>query len=396
MPLFEYTGQLSTGEAFDGTLEAASHETAEQRLISLGIRATRLQAVRSRGFVAPLSASDFQLLNEQIAALSKSNVPLERGLRELAADVASGRLRRVITELADDLESGHSLDDALARQRERFPADYAGVVQAGLATGDLGATLYSLSSHLRLRGTLSRALVELTAYPLAVFLLAMMIMHFATRWIFPVFEEIYGDFDTQLPALTVAVLDAARVWPTFELAALGVVLVLLLLCAYCAAPAGRGLRDALLRHLPLIRGVYWPSVLARFTQTSGLAAARGVPLSQLIKTAGQASGSIALAAATERAASELDNGRPLDEAAEPEPLIPRLWTQVVRTAGPRGDLPAALQELGSVYEQQALRAVGISQIIIGPMMFVVVGFAIALLVISILLPMLTLITNLSA
>ena len=105
MPLFDYTGQLQTGSTFHGTLEAETQQHAEAILADMGVRTTSLRPARRLAYVAPLSLDDFLFFNEQLAAMTKSGIPLQEGLRQLAADVGSRKLKRLLLDLADDLAS---------------------------------------------------------------------------------------------------------------------------------------------------------------------------------------------------------------------------------------------------------------------------------------------------
>ena len=149
MALFDYTGQLRSGELFQGTLEAKSREHADAMLTDMGVRVTALRPAERTAYVAPLSLDDMLLFNEQLAALTKSSVPLEEGLRNLAADVGSRKLKRLLRDLAEALAGGMPLEQAIQLHQARFPAQYAEVVRAGLETGNLAGTLYGVATHLR-------------------------------------------------------------------------------------------------------------------------------------------------------------------------------------------------------------------------------------------------------
>ncbi|MFN0135346.1 MAG: type II secretion system F family protein, partial [Phycisphaerae bacterium] len=158
MPLFDYSGQLQSGQNFQGTLEADSQHHADAVLTDMGVRVLTLRPAKRFGYVAPLSLDDFRYMNDQIATITSAGVPLEPGLRAMASETGSRRLKATLTELADSLAAGVSLDDALRRQESRFPASYAGTIAAGIRSGDLGGTLYAVSSHLRLKGEVRRAM----------------------------------------------------------------------------------------------------------------------------------------------------------------------------------------------------------------------------------------------
>lgn len=397
MPLFDYTGQLQSGSAFQGTLEAESQEDADRILAEMGVRVVTLRPVRTTGYVAPLSLDDFLFLNEQIAAMTQASVPMPDGLRQLAADVGSRKVKRVVLELADELESGTTLDQALTKLRDRFPTQYAGVVQAGLKTGNLGGVLYGLTTHLRLKSELRRALIELGLYPLVVLAFAFGILTFLMRYVVPQFDVIMKDFGViAVPGLTEILIDTARAWPTVELVALGLVLAAVLLAVLLRLPGFRAARERFVRAVPGLSQVYWSSVLARFTHTSALGAFSGTPLPELIASAGAASGSVALAGTTRRIADKLVSGSTLEQAAQGERDIPALWTCVVSVTAGRGELPATLEELARNYELRAREWSGIVRTLFGPVLLVFIGLILGSCIVGLLLPMVSLIQGLTA
>lgn len=404
MPLFDYTGQLESGATFQGTLEAESQEHADATLAVMGVRVGSLRQVKRTSYVAPLSLDDFLFFNEQIAAMTRAGVPLQDGLRQLGADVGSGKLKRLLTELADDLATGTQLEQALAKLQSRFPTQYAGVVRAGLESGDLGGTLYGLSTHLRLKSDLRRALVELAVYPLAVVLLACVVLSFLMRMVVPQVEAMVADMtgwtpgsqSPSLPRATCWIFDTARAWPTVELVVAGVLLAGLLLTFATCLPGGRGVREWILRLIPGIARVYWSSILARFTHTSALAAFSGTPLPELIASSGAASGSVALEKTSRTVAEYLSSGTSLEEATRGQREIPALWTCVVSATAARGELPAALEELARTYELRARQWAGVVRVILGPVLIIGIGGLLGVIIAGLMLPLISIIEAMTA
>jgi type II secretory pathway component PulF len=387
MPLYDYTGQLPSGVAFQGTLEAGSTADAEDQLGRMGVRVTTLRPARRLAYVAPLSLTEFTFFNEQLTALTKASLPLDEGLRQLAADVGSRKLKRLLLDLAADLQAGTPLEQGIARQQHRFPPQFPEVVAAGLKTGDLGGTLYGLTAHLRLKSTARRTLLELTAYPLLVLVLGFIITTFIMRRVAPALLDMTGDmtgFMTR-PALGPEALLRWLVdaWPVVQWLAAGVLGLLILLAIVVGLPGVRGWREAILRRVPGFAQVYWSSVLARFAHTSALAAYSGTPLPDLVAASGAASGSPRLNQATQRVAERLNTGATLLEAAGAERAMPALWVTATTVAGPRGDLPAVLAELARGYELRAEQWVSTVQAILGPLLFLILALGIGGIVVLI-------------
>jgi type IV pilus assembly protein PilC len=409
VPLFDYTGQLQSGSTFQGTLEADSQQHAEAILADMGVRVTALRPAQRQAYVAPLSLDDFLFFNEQIAAMTKAGVPLQEGLRTLAADVGSRKLKRLLLELTAELEAGTPLERALAKLEARFPTRYAGVVEAGLKSGDLGGTLYGLSTHLRLKSDLRRALVELTAYPVVVLAFAFAILVFLMRVIVPQVELIvmdmlgqagiavsFGTPPPELPGFSWWIFRVAHAWPTIEIVLLVLVAGFVLFIVGTYLPSGRRVREWCLRRIPGIAQVYWSSVLARFTHTSALAAFSRRPLPELIAASGAASGSVSLAGSAERVGRKLSTGVSLEEATRDERDIPALWTCLVSVTAARGELAAALEELARTYELRARQWAGTVRIILGPVLLLAVGMLLGTVILGMLLPAVQLIKSLTA
>ncbi len=390
MPLFDYAGQLESGRVFRGTLEADSHDRARATLTDMGVRVTDLRPTGQLAFVAPLSLTDFQYLNEQIAMMTEAGVPLEQGLRQLAADVARGRLKRVLLDLANTLAGGASLEEAIQRMGARFPAHYAGAVQAGARTGDLGATLYALAAELRIRGYSGRALLELAAYPLVVLTIALAVLSFMLRVLVPTIQELildtYGDWDgvgvtlgslsgptASIGPVGRALFAFAGYWNVVEITlwiSLGLVALLVI---SSLTPFGRAFRETLLGYVPGFRQVFRYGALARFAHTTALGAYSGLPLHELVRAGGAASGSRRLARDAAAAAARLEQGDSIAAAIGPESSIPGLWSTVVTTTAQRGELPAGLSELAKSYEARSEYWSRTLRVILGPALLLFVA-----------------------
>ena len=408
MPLFDYTGQLQSGSVFQGTLEADSPGRAEAILADMGVRVTALRPARRQAYVAPLSLDDFLFFNEQVASMTRAGVPLHDGLRTLAADVASRKLKRLLLDLVAELEAGTPLEQALAKLDARFPTRYASVVQAGLATGDLGGTLYGLTTHLRLKSDTRRALVELAAYPLIILAFAFGIVVFLMRVVVPEFESMALDMlgmpegvalavgPPAMPYLTGLLFSAAHAWPEIEIALLALVGLVVVLTAATYLPGGRPVREWFLRRIPGVAQVYWSSVLARFAHTSALAAFSRRPLPELIAASGAASGSLSLARTAERVGRKLSQGLSLEEAAQGERDIPALWTCVVGVTAARGELAPALEELARTYELRARQWAATVRLVLGPFLLLLVALVLGTVVSGIALAVVHLIRSLTA
>ena len=390
MPLYDYSGQASSGALFQGTLEAEDVDAARIMLERIGVRIDALCLANRAAFVTPLSLAELTFFNEQLAALTRAELPLEQGLRQLAADVGSRKLKRLVLDLASDLEAGQSLPQALEKQSLRFPGGYPGVVRAGLDTGDLPGVLHAVSTELRLRSSFRRALLEVVTYPLLVLVLAWFVASFLMRYVLPLFVQTLRDIREDAgfavnPTFGDPVLFSfVSAWPAIETLFLAALAILIVIAIIAAIPGNGPFRERVLRRVPGVSQVYWAGVLARFAHTTAIAAYSGTPLPALIRAGGRASGSPALEDSATRVAQRIERGDALSAAIGDEPTVPALWACAVETASPRGDLPAVLGELGRTYEQHADQAVAAMRAVLGPALLIFMAVTIGGLVAALL------------
>ncbi|GAH66411.1 unnamed protein product, partial [marine sediment metagenome] len=171
MATFEYQALTPAGRLMTGTLEAGSREHATQILQEMQLTVNSVEKAKAAAPRTPIGRSEFLLFNQQLASIAQAGIPMEHGLRQIAGDVGSGRMRALIEGIADDLEAGKSIQEAVGARRAHLPALYARIVEAGVKTGRLGEMLTSLNRHLEVAGRTRRIVFEAALYPLVVLVL---------------------------------------------------------------------------------------------------------------------------------------------------------------------------------------------------------------------------------
>lgn len=395
--LFVYQAQTRTGQAIRGTLEAASNEQARMRLLELGAIVLSLDESPGPPLKSsrPLGSDDFMLFNQQLAHLTAAGLPVEQGLRLIAADVRSGRLARAATEVAEDLERGVPLEQAFGQRESRFPPLYSKVVQAGVRAGNLPGLLFNLGRHLELVARLRQLLWRTLAYPVAVLIALALVVTLIAVKVLPQFREIFKDFKTTLPALTEFVLWFGDYIGPIALSAgvvlLAVVGVVVLLRALRLSGQ---VRDWLLLPLPLVGAIIRRSLLARWCDALRLGIEAGVDLPQAIALAGEAVGSPRLMREGQDFAQMLSRGEPPGNWAVGR-LIPPTVPAAIELGSSAGDLPATLATLTQMYEQQADYRLRLLPTIITPLFVFGLGLVIGTIVIAMFLPLVKLIQSVS-
>ncbi len=398
MPWFEYEGLTPGGTAIAGRVEAADRERAGEDLAGMQMEVREIRkADAPPKRAAPLSEDDLIFFNQQLASLAEAGIALDEGLAQLARDIESPRLRRWIVELVHDIRRGIPIDQAIAARERGLPLLYSRVIRAGIASGELPATLLNLNQHLRLAGNTRRMIWELASYPLLVAALAVTIVSGLFLMVVPRFHDIFVDFGTELPGLTVLLLAIADNYPTIMLVfALVVAGVILGWRWLRLSRTGLAIRESIIFAAPVVGKVYRASLIARFLRAVSTAVATGVPLPQAMRLGADATGSKYLIDDAEHLAGEVERGQSVFVANQSARIIPPLFGFCVQVAVGRDTLPTAIGQLARSYENRAVHAQFVLQAMLFPLLVMVLGCIVGIMIVAMFLPLVHLINCVSS
>jgi type II secretory pathway component PulF len=397
MSSFSYEAQTPTGQALSGTLAATDQQAAQQVLESLHLRVMALTPAAGAAKPArarTLSATDFQMFNQQLAYLATAGLPVEQGLRLIAQDVRSGRLSNTINAVAADLDRGVPLADAFGRYSHQFPPFYGQLIAAGVKSNNLPAMLLNLGRHLELLANLRAALWRAAAYPMVLFLGLMAVATLISWIILPQFRLIFMDFRTQLPAITEFVLAIGPFIPFVALAAVILVVGLPLLWGLLGALGfGAGLTDLLL-WVPLLGPVLKRNLMARWCDALMLGVQAGLALPEALTLAEEAVGSPLLVADSQVILACVTGGGDMSRVPGLRVLSPTIVT-AMQLAIDQNDLANVLESLALMYQQQAQQRLTMLPTLVTPLLMVIVGSGMGLLIVAMFLPLVRLIQSVS-
>ena len=398
MAIFKYNALTSGGRLMKGTLEAASPDDARDLLGQMGLNVNSIDRSKPERPKTAIGRGEFLLFNQQLASITKAGVPLERGLRELARDVTSRSMRRLIDDVAADLEAGTPIEEAFGKREKHFPPLYGRILKAGVETGRLSEMLTSLNRHLELAGHTRRIIFEAISYPAVIFILASLIVTLVFTFIIPQFGAILGEMvGGQLNPVTTAVLGLAEnIVPLWIGVGLLVAILVVIFAGLSASPSGRRLKEAMLLSVPVIGRLYHHSVLSRMAEAMSMLVGAGCDLPECLRLGAVVAGSEKLILDSERLAARLEQGTNLLEAGDLSGMLPRLFLYSTQLGAQRHELQDNLHSLGDMYADQARASQTRLQAVLLPVMLVVVGGFMAMIILAMFLPMIQVVTSLSA
>jgi type II secretory pathway component PulF len=398
MATFKYNALTSAGRLMKGTIEAGSREEAGELLKQMELAVNSIEKAKPQKPKTAIGRNEFMLFNQQLASITKAGIPLERGLRELASDISSKSMRKLIDAIASELEAGVSIEEAFEKRQKRFPPLYGRILKAGVETGRLSEMLTSLNRHLELSNQTRRIIFEALSYPAVILALAAVILTAVFFIIIPQFGLILTEMTegAMLPKLTRLFLSMAEnvvpFWIGVGLLALAILFIVRILSSF---PAGRRFKESLFLRALVIGRVYHSSVLSRMAESMAMLVAAGSDMPACLRLGSGSTGSEKLILESEMLASQIEQGANILGAGQFCKMIPRLFLYSIQLGTQRNELQDNLYSLGQMYSEQARCGQARLQAIFLPVMLIVVGGILAMAVLSMFLPMITIITNLS-
>jgi type II secretory pathway component PulF len=346
---------------------------------------------------ASLSGEELIALNEEIAGMARAGFPLDKGLAAMARDMGYGRLKKITSVLADDLQSGLTLPQALAKQGQRVPP-YAALVSAGVRTGKLHEVLAVLSQYARSMTDLRQVIFGAMVYPLMVIILSLSMIGFLIVYLVPEFENLYADFRLKLPNLTEGLIQISKqpihnlVVPVAGLVlGMGAVKIVL-----GRTPWGQRSWARFVYSIPLFGTLIRSSRLAAFTELLAIMVDHEVPLAEAFRLAGAASHDPIMASAAKGVYQDLAEGQPLGIVMHRHHLVPELVAWMTSLGERRGTLGPTLHQASQLYKRQAeMRAALLRSAFPGFLILITALLMSGLFVIILILPLFYLIQNIS-
>ncbi|MHC4526197.1 MAG: type II secretion system F family protein [Planctomycetota bacterium] len=374
MALFEYRSVTDSGRLMTGTIEAADIEQAKSSLAEMGLQVTELEKSKQSPSPGSIGRNEFIMFNEQLASLTKAGIPLEQGLRELAHDAGSSKMRTLITGIADELERGTPIDQAVQKHQKEFPPLYGLILKSGVETGRLSEMLTNLNRHLQVELRTRRVLVESLTYPAVVLAAAAIIVSGLLLLIVPTFAEVLSDMSdgrAGLPFLTGFIFKLSEhVWDFWLVIGIFLAVVVFIWKSLSLNASGRQ-----------------NGLLARFSECMSVLINAGCTLDDAVELSGQSSSSELLKQDCTTLVDQLRQGSNFLEAGMTCQTIPRLFLYSVQLGAQRNELKENLNSLARMYATKTFSLQSQMQALLEPILIIFLGCTVGTIVLAMFLPM---------
>jgi type IV pilus assembly protein PilC len=401
MPVYVFKGRrYDGGTTISGERTAASKQALAALLRGENVLPVEIDEKRESARSAAtgrVGAKDLAPFTKQFSVMLDAGLPLIQCLELLAEQQESPAFRKVLTQVREDVEAGMTLADAMKRHPKAFSPLFVNMIAAGEAGGVLDLILRRLSVFVEKEVKLKRSILSASVYPSIVFLVAIVIVFIIMVWVVPVFASLFEGLNAPLPAATrfVMAVSSYAVTLSIPLVVIGVLSVVGIRYFY-ATEQGRLVVDDLLLRIPVIGIVLKKIAVARFSLTLSTLLTSGIPLLDALEITANTAGNAVIQKALLAVRKDVAEGKTLVDPLKRSKLFPAMVNQIVNVGEQTGELDQMLDKLAAYYEEESDAAIANLMTLIEPVMIVFLGIVIGGIVISMYLPIFTLIGHLSS
>jgi type IV pilus assembly protein PilC len=402
MPYFNYTIRDANGQTRSGKVEAPNAEELRKRLQAEGLQVLEVTEDRKAprvpaGGYGRVKLSDLAIFARQFSTMLDAGVSLIRCLDVLQAQTNNARLRKILMDLSARVESGESLSRSMARHPKAFSQLIIGLIRAGEVGGVLEESLQRIAGFLEKDVELRRKIRSALTYPVIVLLAAIGIVIFLVSWLVPQFAQLFRELGIQnLPAPTQFLVDLSALFTQrWYVVIIAVVAILIAYKLFVSTRVGRRVADRVKLRVPVFGPLHHKIVMARFSRTMGTLLASGVPILQAMETVAGVVGNSVVSDAVIESRARIREGEKIADPLQRSKMFPPMVVHMVSVGEESGSLDHMLNKIADFYENEVEMTIASLTAAIEPVMIVLLGIIVGFIVISMFLPMIEVISNLS-
>jgi len=348
-------------------------------------------------FGGGVKAKELAIFTRQFSVMIDAGLPLVQCLEILASQQENKFFQKVLTNTRGQVEGGATLSAAMRGSPKVFDALYVNMVEAGETGGILDTILQRLSTYIEKNVKLQRAVKSALVYPVGVLTVAGGVITLLLWKVVPIFATLFAGLGVDLPLPTKIVIALSNfvgsIFGLLILVALGG--AIFGLKVWYGTPQGRFVLDTIILKLPVLGILMRKIAVARFTRTLGTLISSGVPILEGLDITARTAGNAVVERALQKVRKSLEEGKSLTEPLKESEVFPGMVTQMIAVGEQTGAMDAMLQKIADFYEEEVDAAVKDLLTALEPVMIVFLGVVVGGVVISMYLPLFSLIGKLS-
>ncbi|GMV06946.1 MAG: fimbrial assembly protein PilC [Gemmatimonadota bacterium] len=391
MPTFAYSarpasgGDIQSGEIDLPTKDDVLAYLHRQKMIPVSVREKSKDFNISFG--SGVGTRDIVIFTRQFATMINSGLPLVQSLDILGEQTENPALRKTIQETLYDVESGHTLADAMGKHPKVFTELFVNMVAAGEAGGILDTILLRLATFLEKNDALVRKIKGAMVYPAVIFSVAGGAIVILLIFVIPTFQSMFESAGIPLPLPTRIVIGMSAFlqawWWACGAGAVGAVVGIK---QFYATSQGQLLIDKLMLSLPILGDMQRKAAVARFTRTLGTLVSSGVSILEGLEITAKTAGNRVIHDAVMGSRASIAGGETIAGPLKESGVFPPMVVQMINVGEQTGGLDEMLTKIADFYDEEVDAAVETLLSAMEPIMIVVLGVVVGGMIVAMYLP----------
>jgi type IV pilus assembly protein PilC len=392
--IFKYKALDTSGNSKEGTIEAVSIEVAIGSLQKRDLVLSNITPVEDKSFLEKnitflerVSSKDIVILSRQMSTLFEAQVSALRVFELLSSQSEKPAIRRKLGEVASDLQAGNTISEALAKHPDMFSDFYVNMVKSGEESGKLDQTLLYLADYLDRTHEVTSKVKSALIYPAFIVFTFVAVMVLMLTAVIPKISAILTDSGQEIPVYTKVVLGISGFFVDY-----GVFLLILVvvggffLWRYSRTEDGKYSFAKVKISFPAVKILYRKLYLSRIADNMNVMLLSGIPIVRGLDLTSKIVDNKVFEDVLKQATEDVKTGSSISDALMKSGEIPGIFIAMVKIGEETGQLGNILKTLASFYRREVTNAIDALVGLIEPVMVVMLGFGVAFLLASVLIP----------
>ena len=388
MPAFTYTARNAAGELKTATVEAATAQDVVAQLRRQRMTVVKVdENAKPKKISGSIKMRDIVIFTRQFSTMINAGLPLVQALDILAKQTENKVLAAATRDIVFDVESGHTVADALAKHPKAFSELYVNMVAAGEAGGILDTILMRLATFMEKNDALVRKVKGAMIYPGVIMSVAVIAISVLLIFVIPVFESMFAGVGMALPLPTRVVIGASDFlrgywWAVIAASAGGA----FMFKRYYATSGGKLVIDRLMLRIPVLGDVLRKSAVSRFTRTLGTLISSGVSILDGLEITAKTAGNRVIQDAIMQSRASIAGGDTIAAPLQKSQVFPPMVISMIAVGEQTGGLDEMLSKIADFYDEEVDAAVSNLLSLLEPIMIVFLGVVVGGMVVAMYLP----------
>lgn len=398
MPSFNFkVYDKENNQDVSGVVQASTEEEAIETLASRGFRIISLQLAENKalgsfgklgGFISHVGVKDIVVFSRQFAVMISASVPVVEALKIIAQQADNPKLRSIIAEIADEVNSGETLSHSLSQRPKQFSNFYVSVVKSGEQSGKLDDALNYIADEMEKDYDMNSKIKGAMVYPIFVVCMMVIIGILMMMFVVPKLTSIIVEAGGELPLPTKVLIAVSDFLINYWwVVVIGIVTFIASFRFYLKTKGGRHQFHYVILHLPVFGNLLRMIYLVRFSRSMSTLIAGGVNITSSLKVSGEVINNVYYQELVEKTIEEVEGGNSICSVFMVSKEIPAMVSQMMLVGEKTGKLDAVLERITSFYNREITTSLASLMSLIEPALMVLMGLGVGVMVAAILLPM---------